>query len=540
MAAARDLDPSVIRMIIDDWEKTPHGYKGNIVSHWATLTGVSKKTIYRILPTAQERKKGDRKIPGLEDATRIVAMFKYSAPEHRGIIPTRDAKENAILNGKIGPEFWETPVGTFDRVMRELGINPKRRRVERFQAERPNELHHVDASTSDCFYVAERLPDGDYLLRLHKGHRDYKNKPIPVDSLRPWYYGVVDDHSGVFRGRMIAATGETAADNIDFMCWAWENLGLPEKIKGDHGPMMKNPGVKDFFERLSIDIDPSIPGEKEAHGKIEVSWSKIWKSFEKPYFMVSDWKKFTITMSELMERFYRWVERYNSNRHRYERRITKKQAWERISLHGGMVVIPENALKSIVRRWQRDVNQAGCFSVDSEIYEVKGLHDAKVWVLQGVFDDKMVVIDKSDGKKYEVDDFRPNKLGEFHGNKETGYQQTRKAAAQMEGVEMLLYTEQHMDKVVKKQSKNVLKIPTRVKEVRKIENPLENSRNWDIYPSIPEAMGDFMSLSGVFIRGEEYREVAELISENGLSRRFVEGLAAEVLFLEAESGREAL
>ena len=535
MAAARDIDPNTVLAIIKDWENSPHGSKSSLVAFWANLLGVSKNTIYRILPTDRERKKGDRKISGLEEAVRIVAMLKYSAPEHRGIIPTRDAKENAILNCLIGPEFWEVPVGTFDRVMRELGINPRRRRVERFQAERPNELHHVDASTSDCFYIAERLEDGDYLLRLHKGHRDYKNKPIPVDSLRPWYYGVVDDHSGVFCGRMVAATGETAADNIDFMCWAWETIGLPEKIKGDHGPMMKSPAVKDFFDRLGVDIDPSIPGEKEAHGKIEVSWAKIWKSFEKSYFMVSDWKSFTITMSELMRRFGHWVERYNSNRHRYEKKITKKQAWERISLYGGVVVIPENALKTIVRRWPRDVNQAGCFSIDSEIYEVKGLHDAKVWVIQGVFDGKMMVIDKADGKKYEVDDFRPNKLGEFHGNKETGYQQTRKAAAQMEGVEMLLYTDQHMDKITKKQPKNVTKMPTRVKEIRQIENPLENPLNRKTYRSMSEAIGDFMDLTGILVNGENYKRMAELITENGMLRRYVQDLASEALFEQVQN-----
>jgi len=526
MAAARDIDPSFISLIVADWEKQPHGQKGIVVQKWATILGVCKQTVQKVLPKNPKRKKreGERKIAGLEDATRIVAMLKYRAPEHRGTIPTRDALENAILNGKIGPEFADVHPSTFDRVMRDLGINPKRRRVERFQSDRPNEMHHMDASTSDCFYVYKRLPDGDFLLRLHKGHRDYKNKPIPVDALRPWYYGVVDDHSGIMRARMIAATGECAADNIDFLCSAWEEIGLPEKLKGDEGPMKKNPAVNELIDRLGIEIDPSIPGDKEAHGKIEVIWSKIWRSFEKAYFMNSDWKTFTITMSELMSRFNRWVERYNSNRHRYERKLTKQQAWDRISLNGGVVKIPEGALKTVARRWSRTVDQAGCFSIDTVIYEVKRLHDAKVWVLQGVFDDKMAVIDKADGKKYEVVDFRPNRIGEFHSNRETGYEQTRKAAAEMQGVENLLYTEQHAAFLAGSRPKKVTKMPTRVKEVRQIENPLD----LDTYPSIAAAMKDFHALVGFFPEGDDYEVVTALIVESGLSRRFVVGLAAEV------------
>lgn len=530
MAAARDIDSNVMSMIIRDWQNAPRGGKTAIIKKWSALVGVSEGTIYRALPCQKARKKTGRLIQGVEDAARVIAMLKYTPTEHRGIIATVDAKENAILSGLILPEFRDTPVGTFDRIIREMGISPKRRRIERFQAERPNEMHHVDASTSDCFYVAEALPDGDYLLKLHKGHRDYKNKPIPVDGLRPWYYGVVDDHSGVFSARMVAATGETAADNIDFLCWAWAKqegkdlYGLPEKIKGDCGPMMKNPEIKDFFERLGISVDPSIPGQKEAHGKIEVSWSKIWKSFEKPYFMTSDWKKFSITMSDLMRRFYRWVEKYNSNRHRFERKITKKQAWERISHHGGVVLIPEDALRTVCRRWQRDVNQAGCFSIDGDIYEVKGLHDAKVWVLQGVFDNKLVVMDKADGQKYEVDSFRPNALGEFKGNKETGYQKTRKAAHEMQGVENKLYSDEHMEQIISASHGKVVKMPTKIKAVKQLENPL----SIDTYHSMETALREFQALAGFFLDKGLRAEVSELITENGLSKSFVAALASEV------------
>lgn len=531
MAAAQDIEPGVLQMIITDWKTAKRGDKRRIIEKWAGMLSVSPQTIYKILPKNPTRRKraAARLLDGIEDAARVIAMLKYSAPEHRGAIPTRDAKENALLNHLIDERFSAVPVGTFDRVIRELGINQQRRRVQRFQAERPNEMHHVDASSSDCFYVAEELPGGDYLLRLHKGHRDYKNKPIPVDGLRPWYYGVVDDHSGVFCARMIAARGESAADNMDFLCYAWSQqegkdlYGLPDKLKGDLGPMMRSPEFKEFLGRLVVDVDPSLPEIKEAHGKIEVCWSKMWRSFEKAYFMASDWKSFTITMSELMERFNRWTARYNQNPHRFERKLTKKQVWERINRHGGAVLMPENALHTIVRRWSREVKQDGTFSIDATLYEVKGLHDASVWVYQGVFDNKMVVVDRATGNKYEVDDFTPHKLGDFKAAPETGYQKTRKAAQELTGVKNLLYTPEHQEMIKTEQPRNIIKMPVKT-TIRELQNPLDLDR----YHDINQAMRDLQTLSGSVFMGSERNELMEYIRENGMSRRFVADLAGEI------------
>jgi hypothetical protein len=41
------------------------------------------------------------------------------------------------------------------------------------------------------------------------------------------------------------------------------------------------------------------------------------------------------------------------------------------------------------------------------------LHDASVWVYEGIFADMMMVIDQRDGKKYEVENFAPDKYGEY-------------------------------------------------------------------------------------------------------------------------------
>jgi hypothetical protein len=320
-------------------------------------------------------------------------------------------------------------------------------------------------------------------------------------------------------GRYIAAHGETAADNLDFMSYAWSKnddkvfFGLPEQLKGDLGPMMRGPAANEFFDRLGIIINPSMPENKESHGKIERPWRTIWQRFEKTFFAVTDWKKLEITLSELNRQFLNFQQEYNDMPHRYEKDISRRQSWQKISLSGGAVAMPETALSTVAKRIERTVGTDGCFSLDNVIYEVKGLHDAKVYVYQGVFNDKLVVVDKSTGEKYEVENFTPNPIGVFTGHKETPHQKAIKAAKDME-LSHSLYSES-------KDPGNVVQIPTRIKETLTISDPLDT----DAYPSMIAAMQGFISISG-YVPDKEDREIIEqLILENGFSRRFVSSLA---------------
>lgn len=535
-AMARDLDPALVAQARGEWEATGHGGKSTVLKAWAARLGVSFQTLYRALPPeakgARARAKGSRKIQGIEEAARVVARLKVMPPEHRGTVTTPNAVANAIANGLLPQGFGEVHVSTFDRVIRELGLSPRRRRICRFQAGEPNELHHVDASTSNCFFIARRLPDGEFVLKLHKGTKDYKNKPIPVDGLRPWIYGLTDDHSGVHCCRYVAAKGESAEHNMDFLCWAWwqrpEKLlfGVPQKIKGDHGPMMESPQAKDFFARLDVEIDPSGVLCKEAHGKIERPWRTLWKAFELNFFMDSHWKKFEIPLGELNGRLTHYSADYNTWPHRYEREISRRQAWERISLSGGVTILPDDALQTIARQYERTVDQSGVFWIDNVPYEIKDLHDAKVRVYLGVYDKRMVAQDLRTGTKYPVEEFKPNALGEFTAAPHSDYQKVRAEATETEGITNRLHTD-----AMAALPENVVRIPTRVKETRALENPLDTDR----YPGVAAALREFQALAGFVLDREARAEVAALLAENGLSRRFVAELAAEVERERAEA-----
>ncbi len=518
------IDAFVMDQVKRDWLSAPQGYKTRTIKKWADMIGVTAKTLYKQLNTGRQRKSGERRIDGIEEHAWVVHQIKKKAPEQFGEISTDQALNIAIRDGLV-PKSLAGKEATINRVGRELGLHKRNRRVQRFQAERPNQIHHVDGSSSKFLYIKQELEGGDYLLKLHAGTKGYKNKPVPI-RLRPWVYGLTDDHSGVFVGRYIAAYGESEMDNLDFLSWAWGKnedtpfFGVPELIKGDKGPMMRGKDADDFFERLGVDKDESMPGNKEAHGKIERPWRTVWQRFEKPFFACSDWRKFEITLSELNVQFYNFLEELNSRGHRYEKKTRRIDMWKRIALQGGAVAMPENALATVSRRDERTVGADGCISLNNVIYEVKGLHDAKVWVYRGVFDDRIVVMDQVTGTKYEVKEFAPNKAGEYTAHKHTPHQ---KAVAEAEHLELSgngLYSASPSAN-----TGNIVSIPTPVKEVAELEDPLDIQT----YPSMVEAMQDFLSMSGVMGLDKENREaIQEMILENGLSRQFVTDLALEI------------
>jgi len=523
------ISPDTLRLIETDWFGADRGQKSCIIQGWASKLGVSGQTIYRQLQTRRKREadRGKRRIEGIEEAAMAVCKIKKMSPEHKGDICTEDAVALAVSNGLITPEMGAKKA-TIDRIIREKGAaRGKRRRISRYQAELPNEMHHVDASSSECLYVATVTNSGDVVCRLWKGHKIYKNKPAPV-RLRPWVYGLTDDYSGVHVARYCAAMGESASDNLDFLAWAWaknddkEFFGLPGKLKGDKGPMLRGPAAQNFFDRLGIDIDPSIPGAKEAHGKIERPWRTMWERFERPFF-VEDPKTFEITLDEVNRRFYRYQVEYNQKPHRYERRLSRIEAWRRVNQAGGAVDFPAGALATVARRYERTVGQDGVFHIDNVPYEVIGLHDAKVYVYIGM-DEHMVVEDQATGEKYNVKDFRPNPLGVFRSAPDTGSQRARKdAEIELRGhLHNTLYTEVTAE--------NVTRFPVRAAAAPEIASVFEVPTPGDTYSSLADAITDFCSMTGCFLEsGSDDRAAVEgMILDSGLNREYVRGLADDV------------
>lgn len=518
-------------------QQSPRGTKAATVAKWASLLGCDVKKIWALQETGRVRAK--KANSSLEEVTKIVFQIKFRVPDCTGPLSTDQAYKMARINGNLPEDAPRYHPSTIDRCARDLKLTKTPRRIQRFQAERPNQMHHVDASTSQFLHVVKALPNGDYLLKLHAGSsQNYKNKPLPI-KMKLWIYGVVDDYSGCLAGRYAAAPGESAADNLNFLKWAWSKKedktlhGVPEKIKGDKGPMMRGKVAEDLFARLGVEIDPSEPGAKDAHGKIERPHRTNWQRFEKQFMVLDDCKKFEITLSELNRQFLVYLNtEYNLRPHRYEKEITREQAWKRISLQGGVRPLPAGAFETSCERVERTVGRDGTIKLDGQIYEVKGLHAAKVWVIKSVFTDDIIVQEVETGKKYEVINFKPNPVGTFTAHPDTAHQKNIKAGKDLH-ITNLLFQEEKKDE-------KIIAFPTRTQE----EQPFERVfiTRADAFNSMEEAMGYFMERTGEYPKkgGDDWIWLEQQFTEHGLNRAFVEELAGNALLgREDEKGRLA-
>jgi hypothetical protein len=558
------FNPAFIEQARSEIRSAPYGHRSDTARKWAGLIGVTFQHLYRLINNGSKRaRKSTLQKPGYQEWAKIIFTIKKRPPEEAGEISTEDALSIAVKAGQIPEDALNVPVSTFNAIARKNGWAKTSIRANRFQAEKPNEAHHFDASTSKFFYIAKKIEtkmdsglrtagmtDGgarkintplhpsqegtDYVLKIHRPAKHYKNKPIPVDALRPWIYGLVDDHSGRFISRYTVAQGENSADSMNFLAWAWAEFGLPEKLLADQGMLKKALPSRDLIDRLGIELPEMMPYQKRGHGKIERPWRTCWKKFELPYFAAGDWKKFEISLSELNSHLMNFInEKYNQLAHRFEKNITRLQAWNRVNLNGGIVQIPENALQTVARRAKRKIGVDGLISYNGVAYQVKELYDAWVYVYEGVFPStssgqaQLIVQDIETGKKYEVRDFKPLALGEFRSHAETPHEELIRAGALALPLQSTgLYAEKANTPLhpSREGTQKILSIPIRTKENREIEDPF----NVDSFASLQEAMGELYSIVGIRIDPDQKEVIEKAIVEHGMDKAFVTDLALEI------------
>ena len=523
------INPEIMQQIKHALSIAPHGHKSEVVERWALVVGLAPATVWRQLDLKTRKRKSEPIRPELRDWAKIVAGVKKRPPEEAGEISTDQAVRIAIESKNLPVEAMNVPVQTFDRIMRELGTAKTAVRANRFQAKKPNQAHHFDASTSAFFFVARKMPDGEYILKMHRPSKYYKNKPVPVDKLRPWYYGLADDHSGRKIAKLTVGQGENAADSLIAIDEFWRLFGVPEKLLTDQGMLKKSLASSGYIHACGVRFPQMMPYQKRGHGKIERPWRTQWQRFEKTFYVVDEWSKFEITITEMNQRLNAYMEEENAKPHRFERNISRMDAWRRVMLQGGIVKLPKDALSRAHTMDKRKVGIDGLISIDNVPYEVKGIHDAWVYVYRSMFEDKLVCEDVQTGERFEVKNFKPLDEGEYRAHKETPHQQAVKNGASLlipasalpfQGAD----SKEHPDG-------NVVRMPIKVTQ-REVENVFDI----DHYGAIEDAMKEF---DGIFLAGEERAAIEGLIEKNGMSKQFVRELAQEIQG-ELEVRRSAL
>jgi hypothetical protein len=327
-------------------------------------------------------------------------------------LTTADAVSLAVQWGRAPLEALEVPVGTYNRLARELDLTKAPRRGRRFEAPYFNYMHQVDASGSEYLYP-DRLENGEWILKFRP--RPMKNKPSSEGRRRLWYWGLAEDYSGCRIARGVVAPGESALDGIEFLKYAWANdpqhapvRGAPLVLYMDNGVLARHQAMQRFAEDCAVEIRTHEPDRAQATGKVETGWKDLWTRFEALFLRLPDWKSREISLTELNELLFAHLREVNRRQHR-RLQVSKEDAWLASARErGGLVDIEPGAFDRIFRDYVRTLDDVGCFSLHGEVYQVKEIHSCKVVVYQGIgvrgqgsgAGSQVVVEDRRDGRRY--------------------------------------------------------------------------------------------------------------------------------------------
>jgi hypothetical protein len=346
---------------------------------------------------------------------------KYRVPKHVRQGATADAVRYAVRQGLAPEELLAVPLGTINRIAREVNWRETARRQNRFEAAYANQVHQFDASHSEHFIPVKKV-GGEWVLKLRPRRQKNKEKAEKVKVIA---YGLTDDMSGYRLSRYLVAPGESAAGGISFLQWAWAKeaahapfRGLPEILYMDNGPLARKAAFREFAKRVGVAVETHEPERAEATGKVEANWRAMWKRFETPWFFDPNWGKREIALSELNQELAAFWRDWNKKLHR-RLNLTREEAWLTVMSRGGVVDIDPSAWRTIFHRESRRVDAAGCFDFRGTAWQVREIHACEVWVYQGVVDGALLVEDRRDGRRYQPQPFVPKVWGEYRGSPKT-------------------------------------------------------------------------------------------------------------------------
>jgi len=444
-----EVDAGLMAQAIKEYERAGHGAKQQVLASWLPILGIGRQTFYRELRAwGRSRKRqgradrGRRRREEIEAWVGEIMRIKHSPPKAVRRGATVDAIRYAVANGLVPEEVMAVPVGTINRVAREMGWTEAPRREARFEAEYANQVHQIDASGSEHWYPV-RKEGSDWILKLRPGKLKNKEK---IERMRVWAYGLTDDFSGYRLSRYVVAPGESAAGGIGFLQWAWAKdqehapfRGLPEILYMDNGPLARKTAMREFCERVGVSIETHEPYRSQATGKVEINWRALWKRFETPWFFNPEWEKLEISLAELNQELAAFWKEWNGKQHR-RLKMSREAAWLTILQRGGVIDIDPAAWGTIFQRAKRLVDAAGCFDYQGKTYQVREIQACEVWVYENLIAPSpqlspmrgegvkgLVVEDRRDGKRYGVVEFKPRVWGDYLRVKKTELEKLKEA-----------------------------------------------------------------------------------------------------------------
>ncbi len=386
--------------------------------------GVSPGAVYSALRRFQGRRRRLRRADAGQprkvslDAVRAVAAIKAAAADtlNGRALTTAAAIAIAETNGHIAPGALSR--SAFERHARSAGFSGPVRVYQRFQAQRSNQLHHVDSSQSKYFRVLGRRPDGDWLLAVRTPAYARKRDVEPYGL---WATAVVDDHSRCKWIEYDVAAGESAAMVAKVLAHAWSGdprcalRGLPESLLCDHGPLRRSDEGQQFADVLGVTYEDRNPNSPWVGGKVERPWRHFIQSFELPWLLKPDAQ---ITLSDLNRMAAAWTGETNAMDHPFFLKQSRLDVYAAGLDLATVRLCPEDAHREVYHEHYRLVRTDGTIRYKNDWYLVPDeLVGLMVRVLTKGDTGEMLV--EHDGRTFPVKIFAPHDAGQYRAHPDT-------------------------------------------------------------------------------------------------------------------------
>jgi len=420
-----EIDKPLLARAIREWEQAAHRQKGQVLGEWLRVLGISRNAFYREVSEwgrMKERKprrdRGNGRVRRLEEHVRRLWQVKHRPPPGQRLGSTEGALAYAVKNGIVPPELADVPVGSLNRLARELGLQAAPERQTRFQAAYANQVHQFDASHSEHFIPKRRDGDG-WVLGMRRRRQKNKDK---FEGLKLIAYGVCDDYSGLRLSRYLVAPGESALGSIEFLQWAWSYAeehapfeGWPDELYVDNGPLARHQAFEAFAARMGLTVTRHLPDKSRCTGKVENNWRSLWKRFETEYFFNPDWERFEISLAELNQEKAAFWKTWNQRRHRCLP-VSRELAWHQsITQRGGVPRVLPDAWDTVFVEAERQIDAAGCFDFKGRTYQVDEIWACQAKIFCSITDGAIIVQNSRDGKRYRAKPFELRAWGDFRG-----------------------------------------------------------------------------------------------------------------------------
>ena len=256
------------------------------------------------------RKRRERKDKGKprsvnEDSLRTMFYFTVNA-DFSGNHVTEIAEANGIAH--ISPS-------TYNRILRQRRISRRDlkrnlRPFRRWEARKPNEIHQIDTTVAQQFYL-----DDDGSIGYEPVSRRNKNKPGNKKP-RLVLFQLVDDYSRVKWATFMLGNHTIAWMNALYEAWRTKRnaslfpfCGIPDAIYSDNDSVIKSAKFRKAMEILGVEIKTHEVDNPQAKGKVE-SGFRLLQEFEK----ITKLRKFQ-SLEEANYYLMDFLLKYNNRKH---------------------------------------------------------------------------------------------------------------------------------------------------------------------------------------------------------------------------------